>query len=72
MCLVLNCLYMRLSFFFMHLLAVDLIHSKELICGSKLTCVETWILGALVEDLDAARQRLIDELNKPPNGKQVC
>ncbi|KAL4559005.1 hypothetical protein LXL04_031135 [Taraxacum kok-saghyz] len=54
----------------MHLLVVDLINFKELIRGSKLICVETWILGSLVEDLDAARQRLIDELNKPPNGKQ--
>ncbi|XP_020577271.1 recQ-mediated genome instability protein 1 [Phalaenopsis equestris] len=28
------------------------------------------VLGGLVEDLDAARQRLINEVNKPPRGKR--
>lgn len=28
------------------------------------------ILGGLVEQLDAARKRLVDELNKPPRGKR--
>ncbi|KAJ1411862.1 Recq-mediated genome instability protein 1, C-terminal OB-fold domain [Sesbania bispinosa] len=29
------------------------------------------ILGGLVEQLDAARKRLVDELNKPPRGKRT-
>ena len=28
------------------------------------------ILGGLVEQLDAARKRLVGELNKPPRGKR--
>lgn len=28
------------------------------------------VLGGLVEQLDAARKRLVDELNKPPRGKR--
>lgn len=30
--------------------------------------VQIKILGGLVEQLDAARQRLVKELNKPPRG----
>ncbi|CAB4280467.1 unnamed protein product [Prunus armeniaca] len=29
------------------------------------------VLGGLVEELDAARQRLVDEVNKPPRGKRT-
>ncbi|KAL4584745.1 hypothetical protein LXL04_009354 [Taraxacum kok-saghyz] len=29
------------------------------------------VLGGLVEDLDAARQRLVDEVNKPPRGRRT-
>lgn len=28
------------------------------------------VLGGLVEELDAARKRLVDELNKPARGKR--
>jgi len=28
------------------------------------------ILGGLVEELDAARKRLVEEINKPPRGKR--
>lgn len=28
------------------------------------------VLGGLVEELDAARQRLVQEMNKPPRGKR--
>lgn len=28
------------------------------------------VLGGLVEELDAARQRLVDEVNKPPRGNR--
>ena len=29
------------------------------------------VLGGLVEELDAARQRLFNEVNKPPRGKRL-
>lgn len=28
------------------------------------------VLGGVVEDLEAARQRLVQEVNKPPRGKR--
>lgn len=28
------------------------------------------VLGGMVQELDAARQRLINEINKPPRGKR--
>lgn len=28
------------------------------------------VLGGLVEELDAARQRLVEEVNKPPRGRR--
>lgn len=28
------------------------------------------VLGGLVEEFEAARQRLVDEINKPPRGKR--
>jgi RecQ-mediated genome instability protein 1 len=28
------------------------------------------VLGGLVEELEAAHQRLVDEINKPPRGKR--
>ena len=31
-------------------------------------CIE--VLGGLVEELDAARKRLVEEVNKPPRGKR--
>lgn len=30
------------------------------------------VLGGLVEELEAARQRLVTEVNKPPRGKRYC
>lgn len=30
------------------------------------------VLGGLVEELDAARQRLVVEVNKPARGKRYC
>ena len=28
------------------------------------------VLGGLVEELESARQRLVDEVNKPPRGRR--
>lgn len=30
------------------------------------------VLGGLVEELEAARRRLVDEVNKPPRGRRYC
>lgn len=28
------------------------------------------VLGGMVQELDAARQRIVNEINKPPRGKR--